>query len=209
MAEELQGLLDRIRKEGLDRAESEAASILEEAKKKAAAIVAKAEADAKERITQAEAEAEKFEKRSISAVEHAARDVVLSVGDAVERVFASILQEATVEALSGPEFHALIRDVVRAYSENADSPQLEVLLNEEQQQTVTTYLKKELSERMGKTLSVEGTRGIISGFSVVLRDKGVEHDFRGETLTKAFLALLRPQLGNIVKQAMKKEPAKS
>ena len=45
MAEELQALLDRIQTEGVAKAETEAARIVEEAKKKAADLVAKARAE--------------------------------------------------------------------------------------------------------------------------------------------------------------------
>ncbi len=209
MAEELQGLLDRIREEGLDRAESEANAVLEEARQKAKAHREQAEAEAQEIVARAKEEAQTFEQRSISAVKQAARDVVLSVSDAVERLFAGMLQKAAADAMSGPEFQTLLRDVILAYSKSDDAPQLDVLLNEKQKQDVVDFLLTELSGQMKNGLKVEGSRNIVSGFSVVLRDEGIEHDFTDKTLIDAFLAILRPELGAIVKQAMNPKDADS
>lgn len=209
MAEELQGLLDRIREEGLDRAESEANAVLEEARQKAKAHREQAEAEAQDIIARAKEEAQTFEQRSISAVKQAARDVVLSVSDAVERLFAGMLQKAAADAMSGPEFQTLLRDVILAYSKSDDAPQLDVLLNEKQKQDVVDFLLTELSGQMKNGLKVEGSRNIVSGFSVVLRDEGIEHDFTDKTLIDAFLAILRPELGAIVKQAMNPKDADS
>lgn len=202
MAEELQGLLDRIRSEGLEKAETESKTIINDATQKASAIIKEAESKAARLIAEAETEAQKFQQRSISAVEQAARDVVLSVGDAVQTVFEKLIQAKTVEALDGEAFARMLRDVILAYAQSSEAAGIDVLLNPAQQQKAIAYLEKELASQMRQGLNINPGKGILSGFSVVLRDKGIEHDFRGETLTAAFLQLLRPQLGEIVKNAM-------
>jgi V/A-type H+/Na+-transporting ATPase subunit E len=202
MAEELQGLLDRIRSEGLEKAESESKAIIKEATHKASTIVKEAETKAARLIAEAESEAQKFQQRSVSAVEQAARDVVLSVGDTVQTVFEKLIQGKTAEALDGDAFAKLLRDVILAYAQSTDAAGIDLLLNQGQQQKVIAYLQKELASQLQQGLQINPGKGILSGFSVVLRDKGIEHDFRGETLTDAFLQLLRPQLGEIVKKAM-------
>ena len=202
MAEELQGLLDRIRKEGLDKAEEESATIVAEARQKAEEIKKAAEKEAARKIADAETEAQKFEQRSISAVEQAARDVVLSVGDAIAHAFTLLIQQKTSQALDDASFAKTIQDVVRAYSQQNESAGMDLLLSPQKTEEIKSYLNNALAKEMRKGLTIQSSRGILSGFSVVLRDKGIEHDFRGETLTAAFLELLRPQLGEIVKKAM-------
>lgn len=202
MAEALQGLLDRIQKDGIEKAETEAQAILEEARKKATDIKKAAEAEASRKIADAEAEAKKFEQRSVSAVQQAARDVVLSVGDAVQDAFVELTQASISETLDGEAFAKIIQEVIVSYAKDDTSPSIDVLLSEKQQEQVATFLKKNLTEKMQQGVTIQSSRGVISGFSVILRDQGVEHDFRGETLTAAFLQLLRPQLGAIIKKAM-------
>ncbi|MFU8780362.1 MAG: hypothetical protein ACNA71_04975 [Kiritimatiellia bacterium] len=202
MAEELQGLLDRIRTEGLDKAETEAQAILEKARQKAADIIKTAESDAARKIADADAEAGKMQQRSISAIEQAARDIILSVGDALARAFADLVQKDTSKALADDKLAPLVAEVVKAYVQQDNTADIHVLLAPAQQEQVTAYFQKHFAEDMRKGITLKSSRGIVAGFSVVLRDQGVEHDFTGEPLTAAFMELLRPQLGEIVKNAI-------
>jgi len=204
MAEELQGLLDRIHKEGLDKAEEERQAIIAQAHQQATEIRTAAEKQAARIREEAEEEARKFEQRSVSAVQQAARDVVLSVGDAVEKAFSALIAGKMETALNDEAFAQTVREVITAYTRQTESASIDVLLPPEQQEAVRSYLLKSMTEEMKQGIKIQSDRGILSGFAVVLREQGVEHDFRGETLTSAFLQLLRPELGEIVKQAMEK-----
>jgi V/A-type H+/Na+-transporting ATPase subunit E len=202
MAEELQGLLDRIRKEGLDKAETEAKSILDEARRKASEIVKTAESEAARHKSDAEAEAARMQQRSIHAIEQAARDVILSVGDALQQAFTDLVKKDTSKALDDAKLAPLVAEVMQAYSKQDQNARIDVLLSPKQQEQVSQYFLKHFTEAMRKGVEVKSSRGIISGFSLVLRNQGVEHDFTGETISAAFMELLRPQLGEIVKKAI-------
>ena len=99
MAEELQPLLDQIRKEGVDKAEAEAAEILSKAKEKAAQMVREAEAKAKELVAKAETDSEVFTQRSIATLEQSARDVLITVGQGIENILSELVAESVDQAL--------------------------------------------------------------------------------------------------------------
>lgn len=202
MAEELQGLLDRIQKEGVERAESEAAQITADAKDKAKAIVAEAESQAKAILEQAEKESALFQQRSENAVSQAARDVILSVGEAVTATFQAIVARQVEAAMNADALPGLIQEAIRAYTDAEGATTIEVLLSEEQQEAVSAYFMKEFAEKMKDGLTIRGSRSVISGFTVTLTDSGVQHDFTGEALTSAIGQLLRPQLAKIVSGAL-------
>ena len=84
MAEDLQNLLDRIQKDGVEQAEAQAETILAQARDKAAAILREAEKQAAETRVGAEKDAEVFVERSTKTLEQAARDFLISVGRSVE-----------------------------------------------------------------------------------------------------------------------------
>ncbi len=203
MAEELQGLLDRIQKEGTDRAEAEAAQIATEAKAKAKTIVAEAESQAKALLEKAAAESELYQKRSENAISQAARDVILSVGEAVTETFRAIVARQVESAMKADALAGFIHEAIRAYTQAKGSTAIEVLLNDEEQDAVTAYFMKAFAEAMKSGLTIRGNRSVISGFTVTLTDKGVQHDFTGEALTEAIGRLLRPQLAKIVREALK------
>lgn len=202
MAEELQGLLDRIQKEGVERAESDAATIVDEAKAKAKTIVAEAEKQAKGIIEKADSESKLFQQRSENAVRQAARDVILSIGEAVTETLQGIVERQVDAALDTDALPKMIQETVQAYTQANGADNIEVLLSEKQQKAVTAYFMKAFAEAMKDGLTIRGSRSVISGFTVALKDSGVQHDFTGEALTTAIGQLLRPQLAKIVSGAL-------
>ena len=105
MAEELQHLIERIRKEGVESGEKAADSLVAEAKKKAAAIVAEAQKQAQAEIAKADADAVAFAERGKKTLEQAARDLLISIGGAVGDVVAGTV-DAKVGAALTPDLMA-------------------------------------------------------------------------------------------------------
>ncbi len=209
MAEELQSLLERIRKDGVERADAEAEKIIAGAKTKAKTTITDAENEAKAIIEKAKAESALFHKRSESAVGQAARDIVLSVGEAVSEIFRAIIAAKVDEAFASDALPAFIKTAIEAYCTHEDASGLEVILNDGQKASVIAYFTKTFADALPEGVVIGGGRGIISGFRVAFAKSGIEHDFTGEALTRAIGKLLRPQLAEIVKQAVLKMEQKS
>jgi V/A-type H+-transporting ATPase subunit E len=199
MAEELQGLLDRIQRDGIEKADTEAAQIVKSAKSKAAELVKQAEAQAATLISKAEEDGKLFQKRGESAIAQAARDVVLSVADSITATLQSIVSTQVDKALSGDDFATIVKQAVESYCSNEA---VEVQVSPEQQEQVTALFMQQMAEQMKSGLSIKGDKNVVSGFVVSMQDSGVHHDFTGTTLTDSFCSLLRPKLAEIVKQAM-------
>ena len=202
MAEELKNLLDRIQKEGVDRADAEAGQITAAAKAKAKGIVAEAESEAAAILAKARAEGDLFRQRGESALGHAARDVILSVGDAIAETLQAIVATHVDRVMNGETLPGLIKEAIRAYGSAGNAANLDVILNESQKEAVTSFFMKELADAMKGGLTIRSSRNIISGFRVTLKDSGVQHDFTGEALTAAIGELLRPPLADIVRKAL-------
>ena len=79
MAEDLQSLLDKINAEGVKKAETAAARIIEDAKKQAQEIRREAEEQAAQTVKNAAEQAAALEARAEAAVGQAARDVLLQL----------------------------------------------------------------------------------------------------------------------------------
>ena len=202
MAEELQGILERIQKDGIEKADNEAAQIIAKAKEQAAEITAKAAQEAEALLKKADSDSAAFQQRAEKAIEQAARDVVISVGDAVTETLRSIVEAANDSSLKSDDFPAFIKKIVQAYVESSSPDSIELLVSEEDQERITKYFMTEMTDAMRAGLTISGDHSIISGFVVSLKDKSIYHDFSGETLTDAMSDLLRPQLAEIVKKAV-------
>ena len=80
MAEEIQYLIDQIQKEGVEKAKSEAEKIINEAK-----------SEAEKSKSEAIDEAKSLKNKSITAIDQAARDLLITLGQSCEKVVLSTL----------------------------------------------------------------------------------------------------------------------
>ena len=83
MDDQLQSLIDKIKKEGVASAETSAAQIIAEAEKKAAQIIADAKSQAAGIVKEAKAESERLEKSSEDAIKQAGRNLLISFRDGI------------------------------------------------------------------------------------------------------------------------------
>ena len=208
MAEELQDLIERIRRDGVERADAEAERIVADARTRARELVAEAEHEKNTLLEKAKEDAGLFRQRAESAVRHAARDIILSLGEAVTETLQAIIAHRVDAAMSTDDFPGFVRDAIRAYAGQTDAANLEAVLSEKQKEAVSAFFMRDLAEAMRKGLTIGSRRGLVSGFRVVVKDSGIEHDFTGEALASALGKLLRPQLAALVQEAIRqKEPA--
>lgn len=74
--ENLEGIVSKLKEQGINAGEQEKQRIVDDAKKKAAVIVAEAEALSKDIVEQANAKAEQAEKNAQTAIVQASRDMI-------------------------------------------------------------------------------------------------------------------------------------
>lgn len=204
MAEELQPLLEQIRKEGVEKAEAEASEILAKAKAKAAQIVRDAEVRAKELITKAEADAEVYTQRSTATLEQAARDLLITVGQGVGNIMKDIVSESVDSSLKIEVLEQMMVHMAQACAENHGETRIELLVSEKDQEALIKFFAAKYREKMIHGLELHVDNGILKGFKVSFSDNHVYLDFTGEAIAGALSAFLRPKLAEIVSRVAKK-----
>ena len=203
MAEELQPLLDQIRKEGVDKAEAEAAEILSQAKEQAAKTVRDAEAKAKELVAKAETDSEVFTQRSIATLEQAARDVLITVGQGIENIISELVAESVDQALGVEVLEKIMVSMAASCAEQHGETRIELLLNESDQAELVKYYASKYSDKMVEGLELHVDNEILKGFKVSFADDHVYLDFTQEAIAEALTAFLRPKLAEIVGRVAK------
>ncbi len=202
MSEELQSLLERIEKDGVDKANAKADEIVKNAEAKAAELVKNAAAQAAALMAKAEEDSKAFERRSAKALDQAARDVILSVERNVAAIFARIAAEEVAQALDIETIRASVTTLIESYVKaDASGSRLAITLSDAQRADVTAYLASKFQSELASGLTIEGSSAIASGFKVAVTDTEVEHDFTGEAVAEALGALLRTDLADIIKGA--------
>ena len=196
MAEELQPLLDQIRKEGVEKADAEAAEILSQAKEKAAQTVRAAEVKAVERVAKAEKDAEVFTQRSIATLEQSARDVLITVGQGIEKIISEIVTVSVNEALGVEVLEKIMVSMAQSCAEQHGETRIELLVNEADQDALVKFFTSKYSDKMMHGIELHVDNEILKGFKVSFAD---DHVYLDEALT----AFLRPKLAEIVGRVAK------
>ena len=198
MAEELQPLLDQIRKEGVEKADAKAAEILAQAKEKAAQTVRDAEAKAKALVAKAETDAEVFTQRSIATLEQSARDLLITVGQGIENIISEIVADSTADALNINVLEQMLVGMAHSCADKQGETRIEMLVSEEDQKELVKFFAAKYSDKMGHGVELHVDNEILKGFKVSFADDHAYLDFTQEAIAEALTAFLRPKLAEIV-----------
>jgi len=216
----VQALIDRLKMEGVTAGKEEADRILSDAKAQADKIVADAEAKAKSLLDTAKAEAEREEAATRDGLKIAARDMVLSLRNELDRRIQDEAKRLIGVALADETFiEKLIIAVAGKAKDAADiSPgdKMEIVLPE---RAVTFEELKQSPEsvkpgtlthfvlalagdvlREGVTFSTApGQQGI----SIKLTDKDISIDMNEETVAELLKAHLQPRLRAVMEGVLR------
>lgn len=208
MVEDLQNLLDKIHRDGAERAQADADRIVAEAKSKAKEIVAAAEAQAADNLTASERDARVFVERGTATLEQAARDYILRVERGVGAIFDSLVQEAVAEALTPAVMSEMVIKVAGAYAAcSAEEAHLSVLIPQADADRFVDLALGSLRSRLNAGLDVHIDDSLRKGFRVAFQDDRVYHDFTAEAIAETLAESLRPRLREIVRNAVKQATA--
>ncbi len=193
MAEELKHLIAQIQKEGVEKANEQADTIISQAKEKAAKIVAESEEKARQTLEKAKAESEAFAERSARTLEQAARDLLITIGQGCEKVVTETLGKEVDSALSGEFLQKLMAGVV----EQSGGSGVVLSVGENDAAALTSFCTEQ-AKASGKEIELVSDTEILSGFKVGFKDKSVYLDYTGEAVAEALAAFLRPELAKTV-----------
>lgn len=189
MTEDLQGLLEKINREGVEKAEAKAAAIIEEAKAKAAEMTKSARLEADKAKADADAAARDFAERAAQTIRQAARDTVIGVRESIVKLLEKTLLENVAAALADASVAtALVSSVISEMSGGAEisaAPKL------------AAALKAQLAAKGEIAILADET--ISSGFSVKVDNGRLEHSFTPEVVSAEIAKRLRPELAELLK----------
>lgn len=200
---QLQELIDKIKKDGVAAAESDAAKIIADAEKKAEAKVAEAEAKAAEILKSAKIETERMEKASEEAIVQAGRNMLLSFKDSLICELDGLLKAETEKAVSKDVLAKLVPETVKAWAKNNDASELSVLLSEKDLNELEAALTTELKAEIAKGLEIKPDKTMSAGFKIGVNNGAAYYDYSAESLAEMFAAYLNPKVAGLMKEAAK------
>lgn len=201
MDDQLQSLIDKIKKEGVASAETSAAQIIAEAEKKAAQIIADAKSQADGIVKEAKAESERLEKSSEDAIKQAGRNLLISFRDGITSELKKIIEAETATAYSNELLEKVIPETVKTWADKSEVNNLSLLLSEKDLAALEAGLKSALKDEISKGLEIKPDKTLSNGFRIGLKDGSAFYDYSAESVAELFSAYLNPRVAAILKQA--------
>jgi len=201
MSQDLQSLIAKIKTEAIGSSEAESAKILAQAKEQAEAIISKAESEATALREKAEKDAELSAERARKTMQQAARDVLITIGQNLEKMVVGMLRKSSSDALDEALLKDMVKKVVETYANNSVSGKGAILLSEADQSKLGDYMKQEFSKVLKDGVTIEAEGVIRKGFQIRLDGDNVSHEFTGEAVAETLAGFLRPQLAEAVRAA--------
>lgn len=195
--ENLDGLLQRIRQEGSERANQEAEQILAVARQRAADLVKEAETEAKRIVHEGEARVVQVTEAGRKAQEQAARDLVLAVRSELIAMLERLIERAGREALTGEALQELILKASINWLAGAAGKDIEIQLNEQDRARLADAFLVRLKEQLQAGVELKAHSGIQAGFRVGSRGGAMFYDFTAPALAEALASLLRPRFAKL------------
>lgn len=206
MDENLDALIERIKREGTEKAEEEAKEIVRQAREKAETIIADAKTKADEKLQKAEEECRRRKQAMLDDLELAARDLILSVEQKVLQMFRNILEEKLSSSLSGDQT-AFIKSIFEKWQYSAQG--WRIILSETELHHLTEDVLNSLREKIKCGLEVQPDPEIKAGFKIMAEDGSYYLDFTAGTMAELLMERLTPVLRDILRKAKEKEDRES
>lgn len=191
--ENLDGLIRKIRQEGVERARQEADTLLAAAKQQAAEIVQAAEQRAAQLIGEAEERLQQEATALRQAQGRAARDWLLAVRAELNGLVRGLIQRECSAALTGPPLGELIRRVAVEWMRHNGSKDLALLLSEQDARALGDSFLARLQSELAAGVSVQPDPAIHAGFQIGGHGESMRFDFTDAALAESLATYLNPR----------------
>ncbi|MDR1636691.1 MAG: V-type ATP synthase subunit E [Treponema sp.] len=199
---QLQELIDKIKRDGIDSASGEASRLKAQAEAEARRIVEAANREAEAIVAKAKSDSERFEKAGIAALEQASRNLVLAFKGEIQAILDKITVRETAEAYGEDTLKSALPDLVKGWAgKGADS--LDLILSEGQLGKLESFFREKLAAELKKGLELKPSRSLNAGFRIANKDGSAYYDFSAESVAELLSAYLNPRLAEILKSQTK------
>ncbi|MDR2150383.1 MAG: V-type ATP synthase subunit E [Spirochaetaceae bacterium] len=200
---QLQELIDKIKKEGIEatqaeiaqqkaKAEAEARHIIEAAQKEAAAIIAQGKIDA-----------ERSEAAGKAALEQAARNLILAFKAEIETLLGKLVRQELSTAYTADVLKLTLPDLLKSWV-SAQTNTIDLIVSESDLQKLQDFFNAKLDEQLKKGITLKSSRNIGAGFRIAAKDGSAYYDFSDEAVAEMLAGYLNPRLAAILKTTVKK-----
>lgn len=204
---QLQELIDKIKKDGIESASEEALRLTTQAEGEAKRMVDAARREAADIIAKGKADAERAEKAGRAALEQASRNLVLAFKKEIETLLDKIIALQTGALYTDEVLKGVLPELLKNWaSKGSNAPgsdSLDVLLSQKDRNALEGYFTGKLAAELSGGLELKTDRSLGAGFRIAEKDGSAYYDFSAEAVAELLSAYLNPRLAEILKSAVK------
>ena len=200
---QLQELIDKIKKDGIESASGEAAAIKRGAETEAARIIAAAQKEAADIISRGKADAERSEKAGKAALEQASRNLILAFKGEIQALLDKIIAQALDSAYGEDTLKAVLPELLKSWVSRGGSDSLDLLLSEGNLGKLKSWAQGTLAAELKKGTELKSDRNLRAGFKIANKDGSAYYDFSADSVAELLSAYLNPYLAEILKKSAK------
>lgn len=198
---QLQELIDQIKKNGLEVAETEAETLLNEAKAQAEKIVLDAKMQADKILSDAERENQRVVKSGEEAIKQAGRNLLISFRESVTKEVDAILNENVKAVYSSEALAQLVIKVVECWADKPDVDDIAVVLSNEDLKSLEETILAGVKEKMQKGVTFKASDNLDGGFHISVNGGNAYYDYSAEAVVEMLSKYLSPKVTKLLKEA--------
>jgi V/A-type H+/Na+-transporting ATPase subunit E len=200
MEVKLQELIESIKRDGVETAESKADEILKAAEEKAETIISKARHQAEKIESDARKAADMKEQGSISSIKQAGRDLLISLQKSITAIFDTLLKQRVDAKLKDDNLLAdLIKAVLKADLLSGSDGAIEV--PEKNLAAIKKLLLQDAAELLKKGYELKPVKGLSSGFMIEEKDGSGYYSITPEILAEMIGKFVNPDMKSLILDA--------
>ena len=198
---QLQELIEQIKKDGVQAAETEAQALLNAAKAEADKIVADAKNQADRILADAKAQNERMVKSGEDAIRQAGRNLLISFRESITKQLDSLLNEKVSQSYTSESFAQLILKVVEAWAAKPDADDISVILNSDDLKSLEEIVLSGIKEKMLKGVTLKENDNFDDGFRISVNNGNAYYDYSAEAVVEMLSKYLSPKVTKLLKEA--------
>lgn len=197
MAEDIQGLIEKINQEGVRAAEEKARQIDSSAQEQARQIIARAKEQAQKLLDDAGDSISVMREKEKALLAQAGRDLLLAVRGEINSMLQRLITREVHHALTPEGLFKILSSLIQQAA-TKDKDQIIVLLNKEDARRIQEEFLAKLKDETKREILLKPAEDIHAGF-VISYDAGrSQFDFSDKALAEYIGTFLKPKLKEIL-----------
>ena len=202
MTDPVQQLIDRIRKDAVETAREEAKAIQQRASDEAQRRLATADQQARALVAAAEQQSSALLARGGKALEQAARDLLVAIGQRLQTMVEALLVDAAAAALRPDVVEQMLLVLCAGLARTGlDEQNVAIAVGPGERDQIARFALGRLREHLQQGVEVHVDQQLQQGFRLSFAHDTVRHDFTPAAIAAALAQFVRPQLAAVVLRA--------